>query len=231
MAISRIDYFSGVFPIEYDYLKKNNFFKAERFEFNYIRYGLFKEEDIEAYNHKTAETNILIGNNALPRNNHVDLFYELSNLKLTNIKLICPLSYAGTERYINFVCKTGNGLFGNMFYPIRDFLPYEQYAQIINSCQVAMFLIERQAAVGNILLCLWAGVKVFVSKTSINYIYLKQQLGLIIFSIQDDLNDENIKARLSREEVIHNRKIISETSSFQSWKTKLTASFSQIDKR
>lgn len=214
-SVHRIDYFSGVFPIEYDLLRNCRFFRARRVDFNYVN----SDPEIWSLNRIYADEicndgqNVQIGNSASDITCHLDLFEVLKGMNLTGRKLIVPLSYGGTERYIDAVCSRGSELYGDHFVPLKDFLPYREYNEILKSCGSAIFYDEQQGSVGNIMSVIWNGGKVFLSKTSLNYIYLKS-IGLTVFTIQDQLTPGNIERSLSREEVLTNRKIISERYSY-----------------
>lgn len=120
-------------------------------------------------------------------------------------------------------------MFGKNFIPLLDFMPYDQYLKVYDSVNVAIFNIERQCAVGNIILAIWDGVKVFLPKSSLNYRHFIN-LGIRVYSIEDELNLNNIKENASREEVKENRKLLLENYSFDSVRTKLTNSLKLIEK-
>jgi len=215
-AVYRIDYFSGVFPIEYAMLQKNSFFRAKQVYFNYpIPFLIFYSEikDIKPFG-----DNILVGSSAVNKNNHLDVFEKIKDIEKK--KIIVPLSYQGTKDYVKIICKEGKRLFGNRFIPLMHMLPFSEYAALIQNCGVAIFYLEQQAGAGNILTSLWMGFKVFLSKTSINYKYLRSE-DLILFTIQDDLNSVAINNKLSEQDIYHNRKIIKNLYSYNAWKYKM----------
>ena len=59
---------------------------------------------------------------------------------------------------------------------------------------------------------LWNGAKVFLSQDSLVYKYLKS-IGLVVFSIQRDLNEREINTFLSKDEIMDNRRIVSDNFS------------------
>ncbi len=206
-SINRIDFFSGVIPDEYDLLSTYSFFNARKILFSYPSSNdIFSYEKIDSDVLVTG-INILIGNSATETNNHLDVFDLLVMMNLEGRQLVVPLSY-GNQCYKDKVIEVGKTLFDDKFVPITDFLPLDDYKSLLNSCSVAIFAHERQQAVGNILISLWNGSKVYLSKNSVVYKYFAS-LGLYIYSIQDDFCDMSFSSLLSSNQIIENRKIIS----------------------
>jgi dTDP-N-acetylfucosamine:lipid II N-acetylfucosaminyltransferase len=204
-AVNRVDYYSGVLPVEYDLMKNNKFFKAEKVVFNYFNLNSnIKEENI---NDPVACGNtFLIGNSCYPTNNHLDILECLYKNNLTNYKIYSFLSYGGMKEYTDKVKEIGRKYFGNNFIPIEDFLPYDKFKEVIMSCGNVIMGHERQQAMGNVYLSLWNGCKVFFSETSVTYNYLKN-LGYKIFAIQHDLTDSIINTNMSKEDILINRRL------------------------
>lgn len=206
-SINRVDFFSGVIPEEYDFLSMYSFFDAKKIIFSYpSSNNIFSSEKINS-DILVSDVNILIGNSATETNNHLDIFDLIAMVNLQGRQLVVPLSY-GNQYYKEKVIEEGKMLFGDKFIPITDFLPFDDYKSLLNSCSVAIFAHERQQAVGNILISLWNGSKVYLSKNSVVYKYFVS-LGLYIYSIQDDLCDMSFSSMLSFNQIIENRKIIS----------------------
>ena len=226
-AIHRIDYFSGVFPIEYDYLKKNSFFRAKQILFSYpFNKGTINKDDL----YKSANPNrdtIQISHSGTVLANHGNTFWKLHQLKIGNRKILVPLSYGGTHLYRSIVCKRGKQLFGDNFLPLSSFVELDRYELLIQSVSIAIHNTIRQIAVGNILLNMWNGAKVFLPEDSINYKHFKSQ-GYHVFSIEKDLNQKEIDSLLSDEMIIDNRKKIIKYHSYEAIKEKTTNSFRQI---
>lgn len=228
-AIGRVDYFSGVFPIEYDMVKRNSYFHAKQFFFNYTtKKGVFTEDGIYHDLHPKGNT-IQIGNSANKLGNHRNTLWRLRHLDLGNRQLFTPLSYGGDPLYTSSVCKMGKRLFGDKFVPLLDFMPSDEYVKLTQSISIAIHNIEQQAAVGNILLNLWNGAKVFLPEDSMGYRHFKE-LGYRIFSIEKELSQANIDTSLVDTDVINNRTLILRDYSFDAIKEKVRNSFMQIGK-
>lgn len=190
-SVSRVDYFSGIIPEEYDRMKLLPFFHAAKVVFNY---EVLPSEDDNVSNCAIAKNrNILIGNSADMTNNHLDIFEILKKLNLGNRKIFVPLSYSGTEKYRELVKKKGREYWGENFIPIENFVPYKEYSQMLLSCSIRIFGHERQQAMGNIDIAWKQGCKIFLSETSMAYNYYRK-LGIKFFTIQHDLTQQCLDA-------------------------------------
>lgn len=206
-AINRIDLFSGVVREEYDMMKKYPAFRAQELSFNYFSLSSQYIEDADLTFDNLIGNNIMVGNSGDPCNNHIDAFKVLYDRGLTNHKIYVPLSYGGNEKYVKHVIEYGEKCFGDNFVPLKDFLPYNDYVQILASCSNVVMFHERQQAMGNISMSLWEGKKVYLSKTSVAY-KTKKNDGNVVYSIQEELNEENLATRLEQDKVIENRKVL-----------------------
>ncbi|MBK7480393.1 MAG: hypothetical protein IPI69_12210 [Bacteroidales bacterium] len=85
------------------------------------------------------------------------------------------------------------------------------YTRTLQSCGIAIMNHYRQQAVGNILMMIWLGSKVYLSPLSTLYTYLKR-IGIKVFSIEQDLVSDNPEAliNLSVEDANRNRIILRE---------------------
>lgn len=188
-AVARIDFFSGVLPIEYEYIKNVPFFKAKKVEYKYITGNDFNSTNFPTWG---DGNNIIIGNSANPTNNHLDIFEMLKYVDLGTRKIYVPLSYSSiSDHYVKLVVDAGSSLFGENFVPLLTFINKDEYEQIIASCGIAIFGIERQQAIGNIRSAIKYGAKIFLPETSINYKYLTS-IGVRVFSLQKDLDTNNL---------------------------------------
>ena len=146
---------------------------------------------------------ILVGNSAIPSNNHLDIIESLSKLDLTGRTVIMPVSY-GEKEYKLFlkkkVCKSVYPFSVNL---LEDFMSPREYDEVFKNISHAIFGVTRQKAIGNIRLCLTHGIKVFLYRDSIPFIDLRRH-GYIIFSIEDDLTKDALSTPLTRDEAYHN---------------------------
>jgi hypothetical protein len=204
-AIQRVDYFSGVLDYEYDLMKDVPNFRAKKTRHQYSSSNLW--ESLSQPCPRNIGKNIFIGNSAAFTNNHLDILNKLSQLRIERRKVILPLSYCDYYGYAADVCAAYKNILGDDFIPIIDFMPIDQYLDLYNKCGFAIYGQERQAAIGNIIYALRSGIKVFMSETNLAYRYFKD-LGMYIYSIQEDLSQESIDKNLSKEEINTNFQII-----------------------
>lgn len=123
---------------------------------------------------------ILVGNSADPSNNHLDVFEWLSQgSRSEGQRIVVPLSYGGSEAYIEAVINSGKVLFGQCFHPILNFMPYERYLDIIGSCGFLVMGHLRQQGYGNILMALSTGVTVYLQPSTTVFKGLKRQGAIV----------------------------------------------------
>lgn len=226
-AVSRIDYFAGVFQEEYDLLcAQVPFFKAKKIVHNYIHPQEFSRVDIDE-SVGAKGNNILLGNSATVNCNHLDLLTKLGASNLKGIKIYCPLSYQGTQDYKQAVVKKGKDLFGEDFIPLMDYLPLSEYNQIMNSCGSLVLGQMQQAATCNILTAIWSGIKVYLPEDSMNYIHYTNE-GLKVYPL-DSINSRDVNESRSEMEIKQSRTIIEKYYSFRQWKEDLAHSLQIMD--
>jgi hypothetical protein len=147
---------------------------------------------------------VLVGNSSDPSNNHLSIFNQLSKLPDKDFKIICPLSY-GDSDYRKKVVAAGREIFGDRFMAIMDFLPREDYLQILSGVDIAIFGFRRQQAMGNIIALLGMSKMVVMNKDTAQARML-QDRGFRIFGLEEAWNqlgkpDDSLQvnARLARE--------------------------------
>ncbi len=192
--LRRIDYCSTVLPFEYDLLKtRRPYLKAKQVLFHYA--DPKRNTDIPKYvPQPKREFNILLGNNSAPTGNHIDVLYRLSKLDLGDKKIYAPLSYGDAKNAL-FIRKKGAKLLPSNFEPLLDFMSYEQYQTIFDSCSSAIYANIRQQAVGNIHLAFRKGLKVFFSEKA-SFVEYFQEIGYKFYLIEKDLNETELNSPL-----------------------------------
>lgn len=213
-SLARIDYFSGVFPYEYDLVKKSHkCFKAKQLDFYYGDVNFFIKNKYDRIIER-KKMNVIVGNSADISNNHHDALTYLAKMKLPDgARIIIPLSYSGYPRYVNWISDYANKLFPNQVETLQQFLPFNQYHNLISKCRIAIFFHERQQASDNIFMQIMYGAKVYMSETSLAFHYLKS-LGLSVFSLQKDW--KTMTEDITDEDILKNRRILSELYSADS---------------
>ncbi|WP_121628875.1 TDP-N-acetylfucosamine:lipid II N-acetylfucosaminyltransferase [Poseidonibacter antarcticus] len=201
-VFNRINYFA---PVLYeDYLLVQNQFKTFHLKYLDWNYGTL-EEDFIKEELIISGKNILLGNSASYENNHVEAIELIKNLNLENRQVICPLSY-GLEDYAKEVIRHGETVLSNNFEALIDFMKIEEYNKIISTCSIVVMNHLRQQAVGNIVIMMYFGAKVFLNKDNPVYDFFINN-GAIVFSMEE-LTNKNINIDLTEEEKIINKEML-----------------------
>ncbi|QCQ20827.1 TDP-N-acetylfucosamine:lipid II N-acetylfucosaminyltransferase [Desulfoglaeba alkanexedens] len=202
--VNRISYFAPV--IDEDYLLLQQALPDFRPAYLSWNYGTLEDDMLKGFGGSmVGGNNILVGNSASYENNHLDVFAILSNVHLGFRKVLCPLSY-GDQQYGEAVVKEGEKIFGNNFVPIRNFMPIKEYVSLVSSCSSVLMGHLRQQAVGNIIIMMYLGAKIFLDKRNPVYNFFNKKCA-IIFNL-DDFNAETLNKELTLEEIETNRQIL-----------------------
>ena len=203
--IERIDYFAPVLEDEYHMISSQ--FKYRFPQYINWNYGSSAEfVSTEIVNEITGK-NILLGNSADPTNNHIKMINLLKNKNLKSIEIICPLSY-GDSKYADAIESIGKESLNTNFVPIRNFLSFNDYMNIIKNCSNVIMNHVRQQGGGNITSMIYLGAKVFLSPMNPFYKFYCSK-GVKLFTI-DELfsNFEMVDLCLSETQIRRNRDII-----------------------
>lgn len=152
---------------------------------------------------------LLLGNSADIRNNHLEAIDMLAKKAVTRQQVITPLSY-GDPLYAQHIAAYGKAKLGPRFIPVRRFMEFNAYQDLINSCGYVVMNHLRQQALGNIIIALWGGAKVFLNEGSTLYHYFKRN-NVHVFSIQRDLANPPLKLalrKLTEEQILSNKRFL-----------------------
>lgn len=204
-AINRVDFFSPVLEEDFDLVKKSlPNFKAQYLPWNY---GTLEDDMISGLElPEITGENILIGNSATPENNHLDCFDILNEVDLTKRQIICPLSY-GVAAYGEFIKQAGVQRFGKSFTPLTEFMSVREYVKIISTCSCVIMNHIRQQAMGNIVIMMYLGAKIFLQESNPAYHFFKER-GAFIFSIDEFRREGEMFKKLQPSEIGANRAIL-----------------------
>jgi dTDP-N-acetylfucosamine:lipid II N-acetylfucosaminyltransferase len=204
-VIPRIDFIGTVIPEEFCLLQNLKGFRAEQVFFSYATIEHLLSQDLDLKISDNANS-ILIGNSNTATSNHLDVFKKIRDLHIFD-KVIVPLSYGGDVIYRDQITSWGRQIFKNRFVPLETFITAQEYRNLLLQCSVAIFNHNRQQAVGNIILMVYLGARVFLSEESLVYSYLKQS-GVKVFSFQKELNNKNLRPLDMREKVMNRERLL-----------------------
>lgn len=175
-VMSSFDWIVPIIPEDFDILRSAYPIKANSMHLNYISPSI---EGAKSTN-PTGE-NILLGNSASFTNNHLDAIDMLGEMDLAGRKVIIPLSY-GNAKYAKVVSDYALRHLGDKAYPLKDFMPFDQYSAMMSSCNVLILNHFRQQALGNVVHAFMSGMKVCIPSKSALYDHLVG-LGFIITAL------------------------------------------------
>ncbi len=181
-----------------------------KFRKRYHRICYYSSEDIfRAGARRMHGPDILVGNSATPSNNHIELFETLNGLDIDGRRLVVPLNY-GIPAYGEKIAQIGRAKFGSCFFALRDFMPLDEYSELLGGCGTIMMNHVRQQAGTTIATGLYKGAKIYLRNENIVGPFYRK-MGMRLWSIQDDLNAESdIFGPLSEDETLRNQKILDE---------------------
>lgn len=168
---------------------------------------------------------IWVGNSADANGNHVWVFEKLANFS-DEIKIMSPISY-GDVRFMKFIDSEGCRILGNKFVPLKDFLPANEYYAKFLQANAFVFGHFRQCAVGNILMAMYFGGKVFLSNRN-PLLKMYKESGFYIYSIEDDLTEEFAIMPLDNEQRSNNKNLVLSIASYESSIKQLKNVFGKI---
>lgn len=128
---------------------------------------------------KTKKLTVIVGNSADPANGHIEIFENLARYSNEDISIISPLSY-GSAQYAKKVVDSGVKFFGDRFQPILNILPLDEYINLLGKVDVAIMNYRTQKGLGNSVLLLALGKKLFIRSDTTPYWYFKG-LGATLF--------------------------------------------------
>lgn len=132
---------------------------------------------------RATQRTLLVGNSATPSNRHEYAFDLLSSLRLEGWRIVVPLSY-GEAGYADKISSMGFKRFGERFEPLREFLPFEQYLQLLAEVNIGIFAHDRQQGMGNIITLLGMGKTIFMDPEVSSFELLADK-GIEVKSVHD----------------------------------------------
>jgi len=118
-------------------------------------------KDAEVPDEPHSALNILVGNSADPNNNHLESLEKLVPYREQNLRIYVPLSY-GDRANAEKVIEQGRAWFGDKFIPMTSPVPFNEYLELLESMDIAMFNHKRQQAMGNTITLLGLGKTVYM---------------------------------------------------------------------
>jgi hypothetical protein len=112
------------------------------------------------------------------------VFDYLCRFSNENIEVHTVLSYGQNQDYINSVIDAGELRFKEKFVPHLNFMPYENYLDLLSTIDICVFYHNRQQGMGNLNMFFGLGAKVYLSEKVTTYDYYTS-LGMEVFPTED----------------------------------------------
>ncbi|MBE0472451.1 MAG: TDP-N-acetylfucosamine:lipid II N-acetylfucosaminyltransferase [Methyloprofundus sp.] len=209
-ALKRIGSISPVLKKDYELLKSAGLLKPLP-DFVPWNYGSLEESLIKNFiGQRVSGNKVLVGNSASFTNNHLEVFDLLKSVKDKSeleLDIISPLSY-GDDCCLNAVKQKGVDCFGERFQAVTGFMPIDEYVSLLKQCGYALMNHKRQQAVGNIVIMLYLGARVFLREENPTYQMLKNE-GAVINTVDELVAQPGLlKTPLMENEITNNIEVL-----------------------
>lgn len=132
---------------------------------------------------------ILIGNSASFTNNHLYVFQQLKGVDIDKSNLVIPISYGGIPKYISEIKMTYAEKYHQNVTFITQYLPLCEYNKMFMSMKIMILSSWRQESLGTIIMGLYLGIKIYLSKKNPLYDWFIN-LGCKIYCIEELTTDD-----------------------------------------
>ena len=207
-SFHQIDFFASLLEEDWHNVSRYSGAKMKYLRFGYLSFSQFINQPDSAYTSDTNKPvfNLLLNHSGDPTLNHFDALERIQKIDFRG-KIILSLSY-GDKGYIKDLKEYVNSSSIKRYEIWDTFTEPNVYASRLSNIDFAVFNTSVQQGLGNIILLLWFGVKIFLREENSVYIELKKW-GMHIFSIQNELTSEYLSSKLTKEQIKHNRCILS----------------------
>jgi dTDP-N-acetylfucosamine:lipid II N-acetylfucosaminyltransferase len=178
-AVPQVDYFLWYNPYEYDFL--NSLFHGKLPAFIPSSVTNVTGDIVP---NKDKSNSVVVGNARSFYNNHIDAIGLLKECHFKG-KVSIPFSYGFNPRYARKL-KSKASSSGLDIKFIEDFVPVNEYIDDLNRHCAAVYPSFRQIGLGNVLIAIRCGLKVYLSERNPTLPWLRD-LGFAVFSVDKDL--------------------------------------------
>lgn len=191
-ALRHIDYCCTWVKGDYEFIKDMGFTHLKFHFFSYLSENDLFDNELQVKDFKNNELKILAGNSLNVTNNHFEIIDFIGDIFQEKAEVIFPVSYSGPEVYKQKVISYTKNFSINATF-LEEFIPMEKYLQIINDCDIVVFLHLRQQAANNSLSLLWMG-KILIMHPESTLFQFFETNGLSVISLNDVNAIEDIKS-------------------------------------
>lgn len=191
---------------EYEYAR--DYLQAPNLKHLFYNYYTLEDTIGALMDKRCSGNNIFMGNSAALEGNYWDVMPKVARIKQKGQKVIMPLSY-GSQWVSIRVQKLGKVLYRSDFMPLINFMPLDEYNQLVCNCSTMIMPHYAPRAQGNIITGLWLGMRVYLSEKCMTYRYFKR-IGCLVYSIEHDLRRGNLRLfePMTDQQMMHNRIVL-----------------------
>lgn len=172
-----VPFFVGIFQPDIAYFHKKYGTKAKSF---FAKYAAGSETRNPLYNAppelRTIKqrveagqcVNVIIGHQANPLLSHCTVIDWLARFKAENVHIYIPLSY-GDMAYAEKTAAYAERVLGDKVTVLRDFMSQQEYMQLLQDMDIAVFHIDRQIGLGNIYPMMYMQKKIYMKSDGVMY--------------------------------------------------------------
>jgi len=193
-VVGRIDYILLFSHEEYIFLK--NHWKVPKYLQMNLTYNLTDEALV-----KDKENNIILGNSKNAANNHLDII-DIIRSNNINYSFTMFFSYGREGNYTTTIREKIKSI--KNFTVIEEFLSKSEFESIYLNSSSLVINSYRQMALGNIIMAIKYGLKIYLNDKNIIKSWLENN-GILVYSVYDFQNDLiNNNLKLSQEQMKNN---------------------------
>lgn len=203
-SYNQIDFFCSLLPSDFLYYQKISANTSTK----HLAFAYLSLEEImpELNNFNSTGNKIMIGHSSSPSGNHFEILSRLNEIN-PEVPIYVPLAY-GDKKYGDLIETETLKKFPKADIQ-RNKLDKASYYKKLTEVAWAIINVKVQQGLGNITALIWMGVKVFLDKNSSIFKDFTDW-GIVVFSIQHDLNKMELSQKLTTAQIENNKKIILE---------------------
>lgn len=192
--LNRIDSCSLVLPIEFNKIQEMNY-KIDYIPFVYGDLDLLIPKALKLDNNFILGHNVIVGNSGSSTNNHPDVYKKLDK----QFSIVSPVSYGE----LNYIKNLKQEYIDHPIKFIDNHLSLNDYVDFLKSCNTMVINAFRQQAVGNIIIGIYLGMRVYLNKKNPTYNFLKSlKVNVFCFDTEFDIYKNK---QLNTKEILENR--------------------------
>ncbi|MDP4285619.1 MAG: TDP-N-acetylfucosamine:lipid II N-acetylfucosaminyltransferase [Bacteroidota bacterium] len=203
-SYSQINFFCSLLPSDFSYFQK----VSSNQKTKYLPFAYLSLEEIMPGldNFNSMGNKIMVGHSSSPAGNHFEILERLYQINPI-FSIFLPMAY-GKEDYGDLIEAEARKMFPNADIQ-RKKLDKTLYYKKLTEVGWSIINVRVQQGLGNIIALIWMGVKVFLDEDSSTFKDFTEW-GIVVFSVQHNLNINELSNRLTDSQIKNNKKIIQE---------------------